>query len=239
MSSSLPARLQAALPAVAQPRPGFDPFDPAFREALLEWGLEVIANEIRPDPIFRPLDYARRVAAEREWRKVVRAQGTQLRTLRAESQTAIAREAVNDIIFQIQERRRTTMQRNDARIRVQEYAEIAEIDTEHAIRRAEGVARATFRYQPTVPEPEDPMPELGATTEPVEVPLGGVPFDAQHVLTRILNAAGQLPRQAVGGDAQGCLGLAVGGTKRRTPILGHAVADVFDDHRNLLVGTRA
>ncbi len=155
--AALPARLQAALPVISQAQPGFDPFDPSYREALLQWGLHVIANEFQPDPLYRPLDYARKAAAEREWRKAVTEQGKQLRTIRADAQTAIAREAVSQIIFEIREVRRLQMLRNDAEVRVQEYGQIAEIDTEHAVRRAEGMARVSAQYQPPQPLLEDPF----------------------------------------------------------------------------------
>lgn len=155
--SSLPARLEAALPLLNQRRPGFDPFDPSYRETLLQWGLEVIDREIRPDPIYRPLDYARKIAAERGWRRVVREQGRAQRGVVAGAYTALAQEAINDIIFELQERRRVAMQRNDAQIRVQEYSEMAEIDTQHTVRRAEGVARVTAQYQPAPPPQEDPF----------------------------------------------------------------------------------
>ncbi len=155
--AALPPSLQAALPVITQAQPGFDPFDPSYREALLQWGLNVIANEFRPDPIYRPLDYARKAAAEREWRKVVTEQGKQLRSIRAGAQTAIAQEAVTQIIFEIREVRRVQMLRNDAAVRVEEYGEIAEIDTDHTIRRAEGMARVSAQYQPPQPLLEDPF----------------------------------------------------------------------------------
>ena len=157
MMAALPPSLQAALPAISQRQPGFDPFDPSYREALLRWGLNVIANEFQPDPLYRPLDYARRAAAEREWRKVVTEQGKQLRSIRAGAQTAIAQEAVTQIIHEIREIRRVQMLRNDAEVRVQEYGQIAEIDTDHTIRRAEGMARVTAQYQPPQPPQEDPF----------------------------------------------------------------------------------
>ncbi|MDP9357463.1 MAG: hypothetical protein M3R02_19675 [Chloroflexota bacterium] len=157
MSSNLPVRLQAALPLLDQRRPGFDPFDPSYREALLQWGLTQIEREYQPDALYRPLDFWRKGAAEREWRKVVAEQGKQQRGIIAAGHSQLAQEAINDIVFEIQERRRVAQLQHDSTIRVQEYGQIAEIDTEHAVRRAEGMARVTAQYQPPQPVPEDPF----------------------------------------------------------------------------------
>lgn len=175
LMAALPPSLQAALPVISQAQPGFDPFDPSYREALLQWGLNVIANEFQPDPLYRPLDYARKAAAEREWRKVVMEQGKQLRSIRANAQTAIAQEAVSQIIFEIREVRRVQMLRNDSTIRVQEYGEIAKIDTDHAVRRAEGMARVSAQYQPPQPPQEDPF----AMTERYERKIREIQADPQ------------------------------------------------------------
>ncbi|MDP9354970.1 MAG: hypothetical protein M3R02_06735, partial [Chloroflexota bacterium] len=102
-------------------------------------------------------------------------QGKQLRSIRADAQTAIAREAVTQIIFEIREVRRVQMLRNDAEIRVQEYGQIAEIDTDHTIRRAEGMARVSAQYQPPQPVPEDPF----AMTERYERKIREIQADGQ------------------------------------------------------------
>ncbi len=157
MSSNLPARLQAALPLLNQRRPGFDPLDPSYREALLQWGLAQIEHEYQPDALYRPLDYWRKATAEREWRKVVAEQGKQHRGIIAAGHTALAQEAINEIIFEIQEGRRVRMLQNDSQLRLSEYGQKAEIDTDHTIRRAEGVARVSAQYQPPQPQLEDPF----------------------------------------------------------------------------------
>jgi hypothetical protein len=155
MSSNLPARLQAAVPLLNQPRAGFDPFDPSYREALLEWGLAQIEREYQPDALYRPLDYWRKGAAEREWRKVVAEQGKQQRSVVAAGQTSLAQEAITSIIFEIQERRRVTMLKHDSELRIDEYSSMAEIDTKHTVLRAEALARISAQHQP--PPPEDPF----------------------------------------------------------------------------------
>jgi hypothetical protein len=157
MSSPLPARLQAAIPLVNQTRPGFDPFDPTFRAALLDWGLEQIAREIRPDPVFRPLDYARKLAAEHEWRRVVREQGREQRAVVAGGQTAIAQEMINGIIFEIQETRRLRMLDADMERRIDEFRRTHSFMTDEEIRKAEALARITAQYQVPPPQPEDPF----------------------------------------------------------------------------------
>ncbi len=145
--SSLPARLQAASSLVNQRRPGHDPFDPAFREALLQWGLEQIAHEIQPDPIFRPLDYGRKLAAEREWRRVVRDQGKQQRQLVAGQQTTLAQEAFTDLLFEIAERRRRSAVGWDQERRIDEYKETTSFSTDERIREAEALARIGAQHQ--------------------------------------------------------------------------------------------
>lgn len=153
--SSLPARLQAVVPLMNQARPGHDPFDPAFREALLQWGLDQIAREIQPDPVYRPLDYPRKLAAEREWRRVVRDQGKAQRTLVAGFQTTMAQEAFNDILFEIGERRRRSAVGWDKEQRIDEYKQTSEWATDQEIRKMEAAARLASAHQP--PPPADPM----------------------------------------------------------------------------------
>jgi len=153
MSTSLPARLQAIAPLINERRPGHDPFDPAFREALLQWGLEQIAREIQPDAIFRPLDYPRKLAAEREWRKVVREQGREQRALVAGQQTTLAREAFNDILFEIAERRRRAALGWDKEQRIDEYKQTTEFATDQEIRKMEAAARLASAHQPP-PSPD-------------------------------------------------------------------------------------
>jgi hypothetical protein len=153
MSSNLPARLQAALPLLNQPQAGFDPFDPSYRQALLEWGLAQIEREYQPDALYRPLDYWRKGAAEREWRRVVAEQGRQQRGVVAAGQTSLAQEAITSIIFEIQERRRVTMLQHDSQLRIDEYSSMAEIDTEHIVRRAEALGRVNAQYQAPLEDP--------------------------------------------------------------------------------------
>jgi hypothetical protein len=155
MSSSLPLRLQAALPMINQPRPGYDPFDPAVREELLNWGLKQIEREIQPDPVFRPLDYLRKEAAEREWRKVVREQGVQHRQLVAGFHTTMAQEAFNDLLFAIQERRRRYAASWDKEQRIDEFKQTTEIATDQQIRIIQATGAVTQATQP--PPPPDPM----------------------------------------------------------------------------------
>jgi hypothetical protein len=145
--SSLPGRLQAAIPIMNQPRPGHDPFDPAFREALLQWGLEQIEREIQPDPVYRPLDYLRKAAAEREWRRVVREQGTAQRAVVAGFQTTMAQEAFNDILFEIAERRRRSAMGWDKEQRIDEFKETTSFSTSERIREAQALAGLGAQYQ--------------------------------------------------------------------------------------------
>lgn len=147
MSSNLPDRLKAALPIMNQGRPGFDPFDPAYRAALLQWGLDLIAQEIQPDPIYRPLDYPRKLAAEREWRKAVREQGKQQRAVVAAGQTAIAQEMINQLIFNLQEERRRSQQEWDKEQRIDEFTQTTRFSTDERIREAEALARIGAQHQ--------------------------------------------------------------------------------------------
>lgn len=148
MSSTLPDRLQAAIPIMNQARPGFDPFDPAYRAALLQWGLDLIAQEIQPDPVYRPLDYLRKLAAEREWRQTVREQGRQQRQVVAAGQTAVAQEMINQIIFNLQEQRRRTVQEWDKSQRIDEFRQTTSFSTDERIREAQALAGIGAQHQP-------------------------------------------------------------------------------------------
>lgn len=148
MSSNLPARVKAALPLLSERRPGHDPFDPAFRAALLQWGLDLIAQEIQPDPVLRPLDYFRKPAAEREWRRIVREQGKEQRTTVAGQQTTLVQEAFNDILFEIQERRRRSAGSWDKEERIDEYERTTEWATDQEIRRMRAAAELAAAHQP-------------------------------------------------------------------------------------------
>ncbi len=184
--SSLPARLQAAVPLMNHVRPGHDPFDPAFREALLQWGLEQIAHEIQPDPIFRPLDYGRKLAAEHEWRRVVRDQGKAQRTLVAGFQTTLAQEAFNDILFEIGERRRQSALGWDKEQRIDEFQRTSEWATDQEIRKLEAAARLASAHQP--PPPADPMTLIQFEIEAIDVnPL--LSEEQKHRKTQVLYAS--------------------------------------------------
>lgn len=147
MSSTLPDRLQAAIPIMNQARPGFDPFDPDYRGALLQWGLDLIEQEIQPDPVYRPLDYLRKRAAEREWRETVREQGRQQRLVVASGQTVVAQEMINQIIFNIQEQRRRTVHEWDKGQRIDEFKQTTSFSTDERIREAQALAGLGAQHQ--------------------------------------------------------------------------------------------
>lgn len=151
MSSSLPDVLEAAVPLMNQRRDGFDPFDPAYRERLLQWGLDQIAREIRPDPIFRPLDYARKAAAEREWRRVVRESGTAHRRVVAGAAAVIAQQQLEQIVWEFQEGRRQRVEEWNKHHRIDEVQQTTRFQTDERIREAEALARIAAQYRVEAP----------------------------------------------------------------------------------------
>jgi hypothetical protein len=121
---------------------------------LLQWGLDRIAEEIRPDPIFRPLDYARKAAAEREWRRVVRETGKEQRRVVAGAPAVVAQQQIEQIIWEFQERRRRSAITFDADIRVQEQKNLISFQADVDIRRARALAEINAQY-PNQPPVED------------------------------------------------------------------------------------
>jgi len=155
MSKVLPDVVEAAIPVMNLPRPGFNPFDPGYRAQLLQWGLEMIAKEIRPDPIFRPLDYARKLAAEHEWRRVVREGGVEQRRIVAEAAVVVAQQQIEQIVWQFQEARRRDATTFDSNQRVGEQQQMMSFSTDEEIRKAEALARINAQYQTASPPVED------------------------------------------------------------------------------------
>jgi hypothetical protein len=159
MTQNLPELLAAALPLIdegAQDEASI-PFDPAYRAHLLAWGYAVIEEEIRPDPLFRPLDFLRRARARRQWRAAVQAQGAAQRAILAGGLTVVAQERVAQIAHDVQERRRRDTELWNARLRVGEYQQTTRFTTDEEIRRTEALAEIAVRHHPPEPLEEDPF----------------------------------------------------------------------------------
>lgn len=72
--------------------------DPAAMQHIIDWGYAQIEIEYPADPIRAPLNLIRRLAAQKEWRQVIRTSGRQLRG-------TIAAASVKELEFQLQRRR--------------------------------------------------------------------------------------------------------------------------------------
>jgi hypothetical protein len=76
--------------------------------------------------------------------------------------------------------------------------------------------------------------KVGALPESLQMPFGGVPFDAADLLVGLVDAAGGFPALAVRRGVEQCAGAAVRVLELSASIGVDSVADLLDDHRRLL-----
>ncbi len=107
--------------------------DPAAMQHIIDWGYAQIEIEYPADPIRAPLNLIRRLAAQKEWRQVIRTSGRQLRG-------TIAAASVRELEFQLQRRRdavlaedrergRREAVRFDTDVQVETYTRTREVDS--------------------------------------------------------------------------------------------------------------
>lgn len=169
MVSNLPAPVQQILPRL---RSAASTGDPQQMKRIMVWGFEQIGQVYQPDPVFRPLDYWRKKAAEREWERLVRDTAKQLRQVVSMKQVH-AFQLELDLLLQQRtweqrENQRQRATRFDSAVRVSETMQVRAHETDERIREAEALARLNGQMQQAQPTPASPMQRVREIQEEIK-----------------------------------------------------------------------
>ncbi len=190
MVSNLPAPVQQILPRL---RRAASTGDPQQMKRIMVWGFEQIGQVYQPDPVFRPLDYWRKKAAEREWERLVRDTAKQLRQVVSMKQVE-AFQLELDLLLQQRtweqrENQRQRATRFDSTVRVSETMQIRTHETDERIREAEALARLNGQMQ-RVREIQEEIKRIDADPSLSTAVKHRLTAPLQESMQRILNDFG-------------------------------------------------